>query len=290
MLGRAFSEMAQYYPQLSVRAPGHDELDVCDVAALADWAEWVAGGWIVHCAAPVDVERCAREPDDARRVIVGGTENVLRLAQRAGARVLYPQSFLVYDGRTNPIAEDEEPRPLNFYGELKYAAQQVLEAGLDDALIIRMAGFFGGEAADKNFVGRILPAMHAAMERGEREFKVGDRVWQPTWTNDLALNSLALLAEGARGRYQMACHGHATFAEVAEVIADSLGWSDKLKIVHVDSSAVAQSELGRRPDVAILSGARLRDEGRDLQRQWQATLRLYLQHSFFDRYRIGNAA
>jgi dTDP-4-dehydrorhamnose reductase len=288
MLGSALLDAASSFPMFDVRAPGRDELDVCDADAVANWADWVEGGWIIHCAARVDVEGCAREPEVARGVIVEGTRNVVALAQRANARFCYPQSFLVYDGRENPIAEDETPRPLSFYGELKYEAEKIVATSLVDPLIIRMAGFFGGEERDKNFVGRIIPVIHAAILRGETQFKVGDRVWQPTWTNDLAFNTLHLLARGAAGRYQMACHGQATFAEIAQEIVVALGWQDRIEIVSVDASTVSQSELGRRPDVAVMSGKRIADAQMDLQRQWRPTLNTYLQHPFFDKYRLEN--
>ena len=289
MLGSALALEAARFPRLDVRAPGKGELDVRDPAAVATWAEWLRGGWVVHCAARVDVEGCAREPEAARRTIVEGTANMVALAGRAGARFLYPQSFLTYDGRTNPIPEDEAPRPLSFYGELKYEAERVVIAALPTATIVRMAGFFGGEAADKNFVGRIIPVMRAAIERGEESFAVGDRVWQPTWTRDLAENTLLLVSEGASGSYQMACHGHATFAEIAEEIVLALGWSERLRIVAVDASAVSGSELGRRPDRAVLSCERLRAERLDLQRDWRSTLHAYLAHPFFDQYRLESA-
>jgi dTDP-4-dehydrorhamnose reductase len=232
------------------------------------------------------VEGCAREPDAARETIVQGSANVAELAVRAGARLLYPQSFLTYDGAINPIPEDDTPRPLSFYGELKYAAEQAIAATHSDPLIVRMAGFFGGEAADKNFVGRIVPVMRAAIDRGEARFSVGTRRWQPTFTEDLALNCLALMAADARVSYQMACHGDASFAEVAEVIVQALGWRDVLAIDHVDPAAVSGNELGRRPDSAVLAMTRLREQGLDLQRDWRASLFLYLQRPFWQRNRL----
>lgn len=286
MLGSALAQEATRFPRFDVQAPGRDALDVRDAAAVAGWEDRVRGGWIVHCAARVDVEGCAREPEAARRTIVEGTANVAALAQAAGARLLYPQSFLVYDGRTNPIPENETPRPLSFYGELKYEAEQVVLAAVPDATIVRMAGFFGGEAADKNFVGRIIPAMHAAMLRGETRFDVGTRVWQPTWTRDLATNTLLLLTQGGSGHYQMACHGEATFADIAETIVETLGWSARFTIAPVDASAVSGNELGRRPDRAVLSCDRLKAERLDLQRDWRSTLIAYLDHPFFDQYRL----
>lgn len=286
MLGRAFAAMAAQFSQFAVMAPGKAELDVREPAQLAAWQARIAGGWIVHCAARVDVEGCAREPDAARETIVQGTINTAQLAARSGARLLYPQSFLTYDGASNPIPEDENQRPLSFYGELKHAAEQGLAASHSDPLLVRMAGFFGGEAADKNFVGRIVPVMKAAIDRGERRFSVGTRRWQPTFTEDLALNCLLLMARDERGSFQMACHGDASFAEVAQVIVQALGWQDVLTIDLVDPAAVSGNELGRRPDAAVLAMTRLRESGLDLQRDWRASLFLYLQRPFWQQFRL----
>jgi dTDP-4-dehydrorhamnose reductase len=286
MLGRGFAAMAAQFPHFDIMTPGKAALDVRQPDQLAAWADRVAGGWIVHCAARVDVEGCAREPDAARQTIVEGSANVARLAAAAGARLLYPQSFLTYDGAVNPIPEAETPRPLSFYGELKFAAEQEIAAIHGDPLVVRMAGFFGGEAADKNFVGRIIPAMRAAIDRGEQRFSVGTRRWQPTFTEDLALNCLLLMARDARGSWQMGCHGDASFAEVAEVIVAALGWQDALRIDHVDPAAVSGNELGRRPDRAVLAMTRLVEAGLDLQRDWRASLTLYLQRSFWDQFRL----
>lgn len=285
MLGREFARSLAVLPSAEVRALGKDELDVRDTSAMLAQADWLAGGWVVHCAARVDVEGCAREPDAARETIVGGTCNAIALARSAGARLFYPQSFLVYDGATNPIPEADEPRPLNFYGQIKYESELAIRAACDDALIVRMAGFFGGEEADKNFVGRIIPQMFAAMQRGERSFQIGDRVWQPTWTHDLADNSTQLMQAGVKGVFQMACHGSASFAAIGREIVLALGWQDRFAIEEVSATAVAQSELGRRPDVAILACDRLRDERLDLQRDWRSTLHAYLRHPYFDQYR-----
>lgn len=290
MLGREFASEAAWLGNMAVTALGRDELDVRDAAAMLEAAPLAQGGWVVHCAATVDVEGCARDPDAAREVIVEGARNAVALARAAGARVFYPQSFLTYDGATVPIPENETPRPLSLYGQLKYEAEKVITDAFPDALIVRMAGFFGGEEKDKNFVGRIIPVMFKAMQSGQAVFEVGDRVWQPTWTRDLAANSLHLIAAGATGSWQMACHGQATFAELAHEIVLALGWSDRFRIETVDAGKVAQSELGRRPDVAVLSCERLRAERMDLQRDWRSTLHAYLRHPFFNQYRIQGAA
>lgn len=287
MLGREFARAIAEIPGAACFAPGKDELDVRDGPAMQAAARHAEQGWVVHCGAMVSVEACARDPRVARDVIVGGAANAIETARSADARLFYPQSFLTYDGKVNPIAEDEERRPLSLYGELKSEAQSLVERAFGQhALVVCMAGFFGGEEADKNFIGRIIPLMHAAILRGERTFDVGDRVWQPTWTRDLAFNSLQLMLAGSRGRYQMASHGEASFAAVAEQIVHALGWTDRLTVVPVAAAGFSANELGRRPDRAVLSCSRLRAEKKDLQRDWRATLEAYLRHPYFDRYRF----
>lgn len=289
MLGTAFAETAGASPHFVPHALPHGALDVRDAAAVMKCADLVAGGWIVHCAAMVDVKGCATDPDAARAVIVDGTRNVAALAKASGARLLFPQSFLIYGGGDGLIGENAPPAPLSLYGSLKLEAEAVALETLDAPLVIRMAGFFGGGALDKNFVGRIIPAMHRAMLRGDTVFPVGDRVWQPTWTRDLAENSLHLMHLEAAGTYQMGSHGEATFHEVAAEIAKALGWAGRLRIQPVPSALVAQEETGpeRRPDRAVMACERLRREGRDLQRDWRATLHAYLTHPHFDQYRPG---
>ena len=287
MLGKAFSGEKNHFPQFELRSCSHRELDVEDAAAVDAWADWLEGGWIIHCAALVDVEGCARQPEKARQTIVDGTRNVTALARKADARIFYPQSFLIYDGDDKPIPEECEPNPLHLYGQLKLEAEQIVLDADKASLAVRMAGFFGGGEKDKNFVGRIIPAIEAAMRRGDRSFEVGDRVWQPTWTKDLAFNALHLIARGSSGKYQMGSLGAASFADIAEIIVEELGWSNRIRIEHVSAAAIAGSELGQRPNRAILSCARLNREDANLQRCWRATLRCYLTDPYFDRFRLS---
>lgn len=286
MLGRAFArQLKTHAPDVQFKALGKNELDVTDAQQLGDLKDWIQGGWIVHCAALVNVESCAHHPNVARNIIVDGTRNAVELAKQTGARFMYPQSFLIYDGQLNPIPENESPRPLSLYGQLKFEAENLVKENIPDALIIRMAGFFGGDEKDKNFVGRIIPNIVNRIQNGQSTLEVGDRVWQPTWTEDLALNTLILMARECTGSYQMACHGYASFYELTAAIVEMMGWSHLIKILPVHSSAVSQNELGRRPNEAVLSCDRLNREGLDFQRPWAEALQLYLARPYFDLYK-----
>ena len=238
--------------------------------------------WIVHCAADVNAERCQDQPEETFRIQVGGTENVVRLAEACGARVLYPQSFLIFDGRHLPIDEATAPNPSSVYGQAKLAAENLLRNQLGErALAVRMAGFFGGEAADKNFVGKFVPHIRKLLDGGTNRYAVGDRVWQPTWTVDLANNCLLLMDRERSGLYSLCCDDEASFFQLARACVAELGLSDIFTVEPTNESAVAASEKVKRPPRAVMIRRRLAVEGLDRMRPWRPALAEYLARPYF---------
>lgn len=147
-----------------------------------------------------------------------------------------------------------------------------------------MAGFFGGDEKDKNFVGTFVREMARAMPDGG-EIDVGDRVWQPTYTLDHARNSLLLLASGCSGVYNMGSLGEAAFFEVARVCVEALGLQRHIKVNACSSAPFDEAEAARRPSRMVLANLRLEAEGLCRQRRWGEALREYLARPYFDPVR-----
>lgn len=281
MLGRAFSAtLAQRVPGAQVIALPRAALDVADRAAVMALASQPLD-FILHCAADVNADRCEQDPAACREIQVGGTLNVIELARYSGAKVYYPQSVFIFDGTVAPITESTTPAPAIAYGCFKWAAEQALRQTLPETLVVRMAGFFGGEAYDKNFVGKFSQYLQELVNEGKTECGVGDRLWQPTYTLDLALNGLYLLAHGKTGVYNMACHGEASFYEVAKVIVEALGLSTYISLYPKSSAEFASQEAAPRPLRVFMENRRLQEEGNDLQRNWREALREYLDLPYF---------
>lgn len=291
MLGRAFIEVLSSVRGCRVLGLGREELDVTDRAAVLALTDR-RSDWIVHCAADVNADRCEENPETCRKVQVGGTENVVALAHACGARVFYPQSFLIFDGRESPIVETTKPNPLSVYGRCKLEAEIVLLRELGDrALVVRMAGFFGGDEKDKNFVGKFTRHVRKLIDDGIDSYEVGDRVWQPTYTLDLAANSALLMSLSRGGVYTMACHGQASFFELATACVEELGLTRRLRILPVPAARIAAAtDRARRPDAAFMENRRLIAEGLDRQRTWRDALAEYLRRPWFKSLFSGLSA
>ena len=281
MLGLAFSEMLkEYAPSARVFSFGKDELDVTKKSQIVKCFN-INPDYIIHCAALVNADYCEDHKDEAYDVIVKGTINLIELAKSCNAKILYPQSFLIYDGQELPINEETLPNPLSIYGKFKLNAENLIKENSSDSLIIRMAGFFGGRGIDKNFVGKIISHIANLINDGVTSLEIGDRVWQPTFTNDLAYNSLVLLANDQKGIYCMSSNGKASFFELTSLIVKTLEISNIIKIKKVSAVEVSRNEKAKRPETAIIENARLISENYDFQRTWQESLIEYLNHPHF---------
>jgi dTDP-4-dehydrorhamnose reductase len=280
MLGTAFREIiTSYTDNVILYSFGKKDFDVTNYDNVKK-ISILNPDIIIHCAAIVNADYCEDNIKEATDVKITGTKNIIELAKTCNAKVFYPQSFLIYDGKESPISEMTEPNPLGTYGKLKYRSELILRQEMENVLVVRMAGFFGGKEKDKNFVGKIVPHISKLIKDGIIEINIGDRIWQPTYTNDLAYNSLLLLANDKTGVYCMASHGEASFYELTSHIMKILGIKN-FNINEVLANSVTKDERAKRPDKAIIENKRLQSEGLDRQRTWQESLEDYINQEYF---------
>ena len=264
-LGRTLCGEAEARPGVSVAAATHGDCDITDPTAVSELVGRVRPDTVVLTAAYTNVDRAEQEPDTCFQVNVYGAENVARAAARVGARLVAFSTDFVFDGAKGaPYVEEDQVHPLSVYAASKAAMERALPAVCRDTLILRVGNLFGVHG--RNFPAR-LPFLlaHGAPIRIDR-----DRTMAPTSTRALARQILALLqAPPPPGLYHAACHGRATWADFARLVADTLG-------LPLEAPMVPTEELGlvaKRPRSSVLRNRRLAWLGLDVMPTWQeATL------------------
>lgn len=281
MLGRAFQAvLASAHPSTVVLARTRQQLDVTRRdQVLAEHVHQVDA--IIHCAADVNADRCEVMPEQCRTIQVDGTRNVIDLARSSNATVFYPQSFLIYGESVADVDENTPPDPKSTYARCKLEAERLLETSGVPSLVVRMGGFFGGEERDKNFVGKFTRKIQALLHEGVDTYGVGTRVWQPTFTEDLARNSLLLMDSAQSGVWCMSCEGHASFHELACHCIRVLKVDRQMKITAIDAHAVETPDMAYRPNRVTMSNSKLKQAGLYGQRRWQDAVAEYLSRPWF---------
>jgi dTDP-4-dehydrorhamnose reductase len=221
----------------------HRELDVTDAQRVRDVVTAERPDVLVQCAAYTRVDDAEREEELATRINVGGARHAALACRQVGARLVYPSTDYVFDGRAPvPYLPDAPTGPLNAYGRSKLAGENAARTA-GDALIVRTSWLYA--AYGRNFVRTILQRARA----GQALRVVDDQRGAPTAAGDLATMIVLLLERHApAGVYHATNGGETTWFGLACAIFEVAG-------VAADLSPTTSAEfpqVTRRPPYSVL--------------------------------------
>lgn len=234
---------------------GQLRIDLRDPGASVAAVMAARARWIIIAAAFCNVDRCEQEPDTCLRVNVEGPRAIAEYARDHEAVVVYYSTDHVFDG-AQPVYREADPvSPLNVYARSKAQAEAMLQQLLPSQhLILRTASLFGPDAARKNFVLRVVDLVSA----GQPVHVAADQWGSPTYTEDLAGATRALLERGARGLVHATGPEFMDRAALAREVCAVFGL-DAGRIVALATSQLDQA--ARRPLRVRLDCQKLRELG-----------------------------
>lgn len=155
---------------------------------------------IIHTVAISEPDLCESDREEAWKVNVEGTRNIASACSRNDSRLIYISTDYVFDGKKGDYTEDDEPRPVNYYGLTKLKGEKIIRSELTNHLIIRVPIFYGfnDEEDRPSSVTRIISKLRS----GEEVYVDDDQIRYPVWIDDLALVINELIKRNARGTYQ----------------------------------------------------------------------------------------
>lgn len=219
---------------------------------------------VIHCAAYADVDGCTADPQRAQ---ANNTEATRLLAQACSwhdIRMLYVSTDYVFSGtKSQPYKPDDEPDPINAYGESKLGGEQAVADQLEDYLIVRTQWLYG--AGGKNFVTGVVERARS----GQPLKVVRDELGSPTYVYDLA-GALWLAVEAKLfGIVHVTNSGHCSRLELAREALKLAG------VGHVQMEPISSEQWPsptRRPLHAILDNSRWVQAGYPPLRPWKQAL------------------
>jgi len=130
---------------------------------------------IVNAAAYTAVDKAEAEPELAMRINGLAPGVLAEEAKRLGALLVHYSTDYIFDGeKTTPYVEEDEPNPINVYGQSKLAGERAIAAAGCRHFVFRTSWVYG--ARGKNF---LLTILRAARERPELRV-VDDQRGAPT--------------------------------------------------------------------------------------------------------------
>lgn len=156
---------------------------------------------IVHTAAMSKPDECHTDREKCIDCNVRATGYLLDAARKTNAYFVYTSTDFIF-GENGPHAEDDQADPLNFYGESKLQAEQLVSrSGLDHA-IVRPVFIYG-----KCWEGIRPSFIHWVKNNLEQEKSikvVTDQSRTPTYVGDLCKGITSLIKNRIQGTYHLA--------------------------------------------------------------------------------------
>ena len=194
------SELTKLMPVATV-----ERVEVRDARAVCELLERLRPQVVIHTAYRQDGE-------EARDIVVGGSENVARAATAVGARLIHLSTDVVFDGRKGmPYRESDLPSPCTQYGRAKADAEARVTAVAPHALLVRTSLIIGGPGHDRS--------KHEIAARDPEATFYEDEIRSPIQVGDLAAALVELAALDVSGPLNVAGADDVSRAELAELIA-----------------------------------------------------------------------
>ena len=255
----------------SVLGLNRQDVDICDMDAVAAALVMQKPDIVINCAAYTNVDQAEREPARAFEVNETGAGNVAAATAEAGLPLITISTDYVFAGATDAgYAETDATGPINAYGRSKLAGEHRVELLNPRHVIVRTSWLFG--EIGSNFVKTML-RLGAEQTDGIINV-VDDQFGGPTPAAALAD---ALLAINARlladrqfdkwGIYHFAGQPAVSWYGFAEAILDGRTTADLHPVATTEMPRAA-----RRPANSILSCIHIKDVFGIEQPDWREAL------------------
>lgn len=196
--------------------------DITDMRSVLDKLRSSDAEWVVLYAAKADVEGCEKdrvrdaeflsgtlsenvilEEKTAWALNVLGARNVVNGCKETGKKLVYISTDFVFGGDDTPEAgytEESKPHPINWYGQTKYEAEQLVSGLPGVWAIVRLAyPYRAAFDMKKDFVRTFV----SLLEAGKQLNLVTDHINNPTFIDDIASAMDAIFTSGEKGIYHV---------------------------------------------------------------------------------------
>lgn len=220
----------------------YQSLDITKKEAVEDLVFQFNPDAIIHAAAMTQVDDCELNKSLCYSVNVGGTQHLLSAAEEISARFCLVSTDFVFSGEKGPYAENDPTGAVNYYGQTKELAEQLVSSCGLHWSIARTVLLYG--KTDPAIRSNFIYWVKQNLESGKQIKVVNDQIRTPTYIPDLANGIALIIDKGAKGIFHLSGKDILTPYQMALLIAKQLNLNQSL-IEPVNASTFSQ--LGKRP-------------------------------------------
>lgn len=204
---------------------------------------------VIHMAAFTDTNAAWEQKGDKSgicyRLNVDGTKNILELAKKYNMYLIYISTDFVFDGtKTTPYTEDDQPNPIEWYGETKYLGEKVvLESGYPAAITRITYPYRANFDIKPDIIHKVLDKL----KTGEVVKMFSDQICTYTFIDDIAYGLDKILEIKPNDIYHLVGSSSHSPYDMAKLVAKTFGFDENLVQPSSLEEYIKSQPAGSRP-------------------------------------------
>ena len=257
---------------VAFKACDYPEIDIASPQSMGRLIVETKPDAVVNCAAYTNVDKAESDYDHAYQINALGPKNLAEACNLHGIELVHISTDYVFSGEAilergapRPYIESDIPGPVTVYGKTKLEGEKFVQSLHDQYYILRTAWLYGD---GNNFVRTMLKLS----EQLDNINVVNDQIGSPTSTVDLANVICSIINSRQYGLYHATCEGQCSWYDFTKKIF-------QLRGIDTSVAPVTSTEFVRpakRPAWSVLENANLKKIQKNLFRNWEDSLREYL--------------
>ena len=159
----------------------YPQVNMADPDSIRSLVQEIKPKIIVNATAYTDVDKAESEPELAMAINGTGPGILAEEAKKIGAALIHYSTDYVFNGtKGSPYTEEDQPNPINVYGETKLAGEKTIQEVGGTYLIFRTSWVYS--LRRPCFVTKVLEWAKTQ----EVLHIVDDQISSPTWARTLA--------------------------------------------------------------------------------------------------------
>ncbi|MBA9076877.1 SDR family oxidoreductase [Rufibacter quisquiliarum] len=229
---RGQNKLAQIYPQVAFAA-----MDVTNAGQVEQVIAETQPTHLIHTAAMTNVDDCESQREECWKQNVDAVENLVKACEKHGVHLIHVSTDFIFDGENGPYSEEAEGKPVNFYGESKLAAEELVKRAACKWAILRTVLVFG--IVHDYGRSNIVLWVKGSLEQGKQIKVVNDQLRTPTLAEDLAQGCWLAAKHDAQGIFNISGEELLTPHQMAVQVAEYFNLDQSL-IEEVDGTLFTQ--------------------------------------------------
>ena len=183
------------------------------------------------------VDACEQDRETCWRVNVEAVGNFVKACSDLPCHFIYLSTDFIFSGDNGPLTEEDKPGPVNFYGQSKLAAEEIVMTMTGKWSIIRTVLVYG--ITHDMSRSNIVLWVKDNLQQGKTIRVVSDQWRTPTLAEDLAMGCWLVAGKGATGIFHISGQNMLSPYQIAVRTAEYYDLDASL-IIAVDSASLQQ--------------------------------------------------